>query len=519
MKINKRNMFLAAAATTLLGSVPVMALETLPGSDTVTPNAPGSNTVTVAGNANVQGTLTVQAAPAPVVVTPNPDNLGQQNAVAGTNNGTSTAFQTVLGGTTAAWVDATGGGAIIDNAGNATLNASTGTSNLVTVSRVTEARLFNADQGANAGQPVPGSQSYYLVDANGLEIVGSRVSVGDPGIADSAAALAAFEELIDGDGNGDLDFTSPDFAAATATVPLPATGGNLTVGGNATIAGTASTNGIDNNGETITGVADGVADDDAVNKGQLDAEEAARIADVDAEEARALAAEGVLDGKIDTEIADRIADVDAEEAARIADVDAEEARALAAEGVLDGKIDTEIADRIADVDAEEAARIADVDAEEARALAAEGVLDGKISDEAIRATSAENLLSGRITAETSARILADDDLLDRIQAEESTRAIQDNAIRNEFRSADQALGKRIDTNTRGIAMVAAMTNTTVQPGMKQAVDFNMAQFEGETGFAFGYSYRVSQNLQIQGAGASTTDLEESVVRLGMSYQW
>jgi polyhydroxyalkanoate synthesis regulator phasin len=209
-----------------------------------------------------------------------------------------------------------------------------------------------------------------------------------------------------------------------------------------------------------------------VNKGQLDAETAARIADVDAEEARALAAEGVLDDKIDQEVQDRIADVNAEEAARIADVNAEEA-----------------------------ARIADVNAEEARALLA------------------ENVLQGNINLEAAARASEDTVLHNRINQEQSIRAAEDASIRNEFRAADQKLGDRISTNTRGIAMVAAMTNTTVQPGMKQAVDFNVAQFEGETGFAFGYSYRVNENLQIQGAGATTTDVEESVVRLGMSYQW
>jgi hypothetical protein len=428
------------------------------------------------------------------------------------DNGSSTAFRTTLGGTTADYTTATGGGAEIKNNGDTTLNAATGTQNTVTVSRVTEVRLYNADQGVLAGQPVAASQSYYLVDGNGLEIPGSRVNVGDPGIPDATAAQAAFEELVDGDGIGDIDFTGPSFASATASSPLAATGGNLSVGGDANIAGSTTTNGIDNSGEKITGVADGTDPNDAVNKGQLDAETAARIADVDAEEARALAAEGVLDDKIDQEVQDRIADVNAEEAARIADVDAEEARALAAEEVLDDKIDQEVQDRIADVNAEEAARIADVNAEEAARIA-------DVNAEEARALLAENVLQGNINLEAAARASEDTVLHNRINQEQSIRAAEDASIRNEFRAADQKLGDRISTNTRGIAMVAAMTNTTVQPGMKQAVDFNVAQFEGETGFAFGYSYRVNENLQIQGAGATTTDVEESVVRLGMSYQW
>ena len=456
MKFNKRNMFLAVTASSLLGSTSLMAI-TISG-DTVTPTG---TEVNVAGDANVEGTLTVQAPPSPVTVNANGNNFGQQNAVPDSDNGSSTAFRTTLGGTTADYTTATGGGAEIKNNGDTTLNAATGTQNTVTVSRVTEVRLYNADQGVLAGQPVAASQSYYLVDGNGLEIPGSRVNVGDPGIPDATAAQAAFEELVDGDGIGDIDFTGPSFASATASSPLAATGGNLSVGGDANIAGSTTTNGIDNSGEKITGVADGTDPNDAVNKGQLDAETAARIADVDAEEARALAAEGVLDDKIDQEVQDRIADVNAEEAARIADVNAEEARALLA----------------------------------------------------------ENVLQGNINLEAAARASEDTVLHNRINQEQSIRAAEDASIRNEFRAADQKLGDRISTNTRGIAMVAAMTNTTVQPGMKQAVDFNVAQFEGETGFAFGYSYRVNENLQIQGAGATTTDVEESVVRLGMSYQW
>ena len=64
-----------------------------------------------------------------------------------------------------------------------------------------------------------------------------------------------------------------------------------------------------------------------------------------------------------------------------------------------------------------------------------------------------------------------------------------------------------------------MTNTTIRDGMTQGVDFNISQFEGETGFAFGYAHKVNENVQIHGAAASTTDFEESVGRLGVSFQW
>jgi hypothetical protein len=93
------------------------------------------------------------------------------------------------------------------------------------------------------------------------------------------------------------------------------------------------------------------------------------------------------------------------------------------------------------------------------------------------------------------------------------------AIRNDYQAADRNLRSDIDTNTRGIAMVAAMTNTTIRDGMTQGVDFNISQFEGETGFAFGYAHKINENMQLHGAAASTTDFDESVGRLGVSFQW
>ena len=110
-----------------------------------------------------------------------------------------------------------------------------------------------------------------------------------------------------------------------------------------------------------------------------------RAADVDAEESRAMAAEGQIASDLAQEILDRAADVDAEESRamaaegqiasdlaqeildRIADVDAEESRAMAAESVIAGDLAQEILDRTADVDAEES-----------RAMAAESLLDGRL---------------------------------------------------------------------------------------------------------------------------------------------
>jgi hypothetical protein len=297
-------------------------------------------------------------------------------------------------------------------------------------------------------------------------------------------------------------------------------------------------------GKITQEVADRIAD--------VNAEETARIADVDAEEARAIAAEGVLDGKITTEKTER----QAADATLTTNLSNEVTRATAAEGVLDGKIT----------------------AETTRATAAEGVLDGKITTEKTQRQAADATLTTNLATEKTERQAADatlDTKLANYQTAQSTLirksangqihigenslitqeiggvqklfaqdgsgkainidvsngsdllvngvsvATDDDisAIRSDYQAADRNLRNDIDTNTRGVAMVAAMTNTTIRDGMTQGVDFNISQFEGETGFAFGYAHKVNENVQIHGAAASTTDFEESVGRLGVSFQW
>jgi hypothetical protein len=140
--------------------------------------------------------------------------------------------------------------------------------------------------------------------------------------------------------------------------------------------------------------------------------------------------------------------------------------------------------------------------------------------------AADNTLGLRIDSEVSDRIAGDAALGLRINDEQSARIAADNALgsrvtneTNDRIAADNVLGARIDENTRGIAMVAAMTNTRVEAGKTHGVDFNMAQFQSETGFAFGYANRVNENVQLQTSVASTTDFDESVVRVGVAVQW
>jgi hypothetical protein len=117
----------------------------------------------------------------------------------------------------------------------------------------------------------------------------------------------------------------------------------------------------------------------------LATETANRIADVNAEETRALAAESELASDIAQEVIDRAAAIaqlsasvqaaiQSEANARVADVDAEESRALAAESQLAA----DIAAEEARAEAAEAGLAADILAEETRALAAESALDVRV---------------------------------------------------------------------------------------------------------------------------------------------
>ena len=118
----------------------------------------------------------------------------------------------------------------------------------------------------------------------------------------------------------------------------------------------------------------------------LDAETTARIADVDAEETRALAAEGVLQSNINTEANERVA----EDITLQGNIDIESTRAQSAETTI-----------ATDLGTETAARIASVSAEEARATAAESVLTSDLSSEVSRATVAEGVLQSNINTEKS----------------------------------------------------------------------------------------------------------------------
>ena len=175
----------------------------------------------------------------------------------------------------------------------------------------------------------------------------------------------------------------------------------------------------------------------------------ARIADVNAEEVRAIAAEGVLtsdlgveksraiaaEGVLTSDLGIEVARAKAAEVKLTSDLGTEKSRAEGAEGVLQGNINTEkgridsillASDADKDSFAEIVTLINSVDttndeafagyvlsnnaalsAEVSRSMAAEAGLSSDLSDEAVRAISAEADLSADLSTETVDRIAGD----------------------------------------------------------------------------------------------------------------
>ena len=102
-------------------------------------------------------------------------------------------------------------------------------------------------------------------------------------------------------------------------------------------------------------------------------------------------------------------------------------------------------------------------------------------------------------------------ILDQITA--NAQAIQSNAEKI------QANAEMISDNRKGIAMVAALTHSTVLPGNSHALDISAASFEGETGIAINYSGRLDENTQVNFGYAGTGLFEENIIRGGIGFQW
>lgn len=175
--------------------------------------------LTTTGDTTVNGTLKVQ----PVIAitstsTDTPTGAGVDPSL-GSVGATTTAVVTKLGETDKSESATTGGGATIENNGDATFAASTGTASDANFSRYTTVDVYNAGEPL-AGQPVPASQMYYAADAAGTPI--------SPSFA-TEAALDAWVTAT--------PLTDPAFAALVTTVPTATAGGNVDVGGVLSLAG------------------------------------------------------------------------------------------------------------------------------------------------------------------------------------------------------------------------------------------------------------------------------------------
>lgn len=235
----------------------------------------------------------------------------------------------------------------------------------------------------------------------------------------------------------------------------------------------------------------------------ITAEEAARSAAVSAEQTRAEGAEASLSAAISSEANARVAAVSAEASARSAAdsalqdaIDAEEARALAAEAALQASVTAleqsvgqSLADQVdaleAAAAAEEAARIAadsalqsELDAEEARAAAAEAALAQDIADEEaarIAAVSAEEAARiAAVSAEAASRSSADSALQASIDAEVSARASAVSSEASARAAADSTLQGNIDSEEAariaGDAATLASANSYTDAQVAALVD-------------------------------------------------
>lgn len=249
-----------------------------------------------------------------------------------------------------------------------------------------------------------------------------------------------------------------------------------------------------------------------------------READVDEEQARAIAAELVLTNNLNQEIQDRINDVDTEET-----------RALAAEKVLTDNLAKEIVDRTNDVNEEQQRaenaeqvltnnlnkeiqdRTDDVNAEETRALAAEKVLTDNLAKEVAdrinaitteqnRATAKENEISSALTTETNRAKSAEETNAKAI-ATEKTRAegIESNhesriaTMETFFKNADIDASKDFIDTLKEIQTYIA-DDKTGAAAMSASIQANKTAIETEASRAKG----VETDLQSKITAEATT---------------
>ena len=200
------------------------------------------------------------------------------------------------------------------------------------------------------------------------------------------------------------------------------------------------------------------------------AAEAGITSNLNAEIARAQAAEATLT----SDLAAEVARAQAAEAVLTSDLAAEVARAQAAEGVLT----SDLAAEVARATAAEATLQANIDAEEARALAAEAALAADLAAEASRAQAAEAAVASDLAAEEARALAAEAALQSALDAEAAAREANDQTLQSNINAeaarataAEAVLDGRVDDIEADLSTVrvviyendAARIGTAVAP--------------------------------------------------------
>ena len=137
--------------------------------------------------------------------------------------------------------------------------------------------------------------------------------------------------------------------------------------------------------------------------------------------------------------------------------------------------------------------------------------DSNYINEATSLHDADRLLDGALNSERNARI-AEDALL-RTDINSNRADIDRNRVDINRNTSD------IQRNREGIAMVAAMTHTTLLPGNESAFDIGVATFESETACSINFARRVKEGVQVNLSAASTSGLSDAIVRGSIGFQW
>ena len=107
-----------------------------------------------------------------------------------------------------------------------------------------------------------------------------------------------------------------------------------------------------------------------------------------------------------------------------------------------------------------------------------------------------------------------------LEADIATNAanIATNAANIATNAADIATNSAdIQVNRDGVAMAAAISHSTILPGMTQALDISHASFEGSSAMSINYSRKVKEGVQVNLSHASAGD--SHINKVGVGFQW